>query len=323
MSPNFLMALRPVSISVHRGAVFALALVLLLMVAHPAHAQEPLSSPQTDAECQSGIAMRHAQTGSLICTEPDRVQDFGVSTWSRFQRQTATVAAEGVVFVYGDSQVAANEFKTLLETPPNAYTVTMVPITDVVATDFSAALVVVIGTDTGYLTEWPRGTEGVSTPANHLASFSKPVMALGEGGYAYFGKLSDPIGYPFGTHGLISEVVGRYMSSPFWTTPTDFASATDPVKIYTDSTDEVGIHLVGNPDALPFGIESVGGKNFETHAPLVGMRTKPYLLWGFSGSPALMTVEGKKLFVNAIEYLRAWPASLLPEYPLYLPLIDR
>jgi len=48
--------------------------------------------------------------------------------------------------------------------------------------------------ETGNLDDW-----GTTTALLHLARTGKPVLGLGEGGYAFFGKRGLRIGYPGGS----------------------------------------------------------------------------------------------------------------------------
>ena len=101
--------------------------------------------------------------------------------------RTAIEGVSGkIAYVFRLDDVTANDFKTLLES--RGFTVQLVPLPTVLATNFAVFDAIMIADDTGDLNEWPQGTPGVSAEANHIDSFNKPMIGLGEGGYAYFGK---------------------------------------------------------------------------------------------------------------------------------------
>ena len=218
--------------------------------------------------------------------------------------------------MYAQDVVAALSFENLLES--GGYTVTLVPISDVLAIDFSSFDSVMVGHDTGNLKEWPLGVAGTSAEAAYIETLGVPVIGLGEGGYAFFGKLGLPIGSPYGWHGPLKTVKPASISGSYWQTPTAISLPIGAVNLYTATVPEVGIYLKGLSGAVPLGLEP----DDDFHAPLVGLKDSPHQLWGFGGSPDQMTDVGKALFINAIHFSLTHPDSLPPEYPVYLPAIE-
>ncbi|MBW7884799.1 MAG: hypothetical protein H3C34_19595, partial [Caldilineaceae bacterium] len=212
-----------------------------------------------------------------------------------------------IAYVYRVDTGTANAFKALLE--GKGFTVQLVPMPTVLATDFTQFDLVIIADDTGDLSQWPMGTAGVSPEANHIRSANKPMLGIGEGGYAYFGKHGQAIGWPNGWHGPLDRVVPRNTGQSYWHTPTDFGSPPpSPQQLFTGPVNEVGIYLKAVTGVIELGTEPSDAD----HAPLIAEREECSQLWGFSGRPPAMTVAGRNLFVNAVVY---GLASQCPQRP--------
>ena len=61
--------------------------------------------------------------------------------------------------------------------------------------DFSNDVAIIIGNDTGNLNIW-----GTPAAVGHVSGAGKPIIGVGEGGYAFFGQLSLAIGHANGWH---------------------------------------------------------------------------------------------------------------------------
>jgi len=100
-----------------------------------------------------------------------------------------------VAYVYKDDMPTAMSYENLLES--HGMVVDLLPMTDVSNTGIlNLYQLIVVGPDTGHLSSW-----GDPASVNNIAQSGKPVIGLGEGGYALFGRLSLDIGYPYGWHG--------------------------------------------------------------------------------------------------------------------------
>ncbi len=182
------------------------------------------------------------------------------------------------------------DYKGFLES--QGFSVTPVALDNVLATDFGRFDLALIGDDTGYLSNWGNAPG----QAEHIAGSSK-VMGIGEGGYAFFGKLGLRIGWPNGWHGSQDSVVGA-PSLSYYQHPNNLTGLlAAPLKLYDPATAEVGIHL---PDPVA-GVTVLGTEpGSSTHHPLIAQRC--HQLWGFNGYPQAMTEEGRALFVNAVVF---------------------
>ena len=204
-----------------------------------------------------------------------------------------------IAYVFRADAAAADSFKALLE--GRGYSVTLVPLAAVLATDFADFNLTIIADDTGDLGAWGSPADGAAQLARITAP-NRPIIGLGEGGYAFFGRLALFIGWPNGWHGPESRVL-RPSPAP----GTSHYSAPNPIpleadgtaKLYAEPVNEVGVYL--RPLPLPAGVVPVGLEPpSKDHSSLIleGCRQ----LWGFSGSPDKMTDAGRDLFVNTVEY---------------------
>ncbi len=209
--------------------------------------------------------------------------------------QPAGVLAEGnVAYVYKTDLATANDYKSFLET--NGYTVVLVPVTNSLSTNFQPFDFTLIGADTGALSEW--GT--AAGQAEYIAKNSQ-VMGIGEGGYAFFGKLSMKIGHPNGAHGNYRAVKGDALSDVF-NIPNNLSAVATILPIYTTNLNTVGIYL---SPTVPSGTEvlaTLAPHQLPLYAPLIAEGC--HQLWGFSGRPSGMNPNGKRLFLNALHKLQ-------------------
>ena len=75
---------------------------------------------------------------------------------------------------------------------------------NVLGTNFSQYKAAIIGYETGNGSSWG---DNAGQQANHIVNSGTAILGVGEGGYAYLGKLSLLIGYPNGAHGSSKKSV--------------------------------------------------------------------------------------------------------------------
>ena len=196
-----------------------------------------------------------------------------------------------IAYVFRHDIATANDFKNLLT--PKGFTVQLVPLGNVLATNFGAFDLVIIADDTGSLSNWGS----IAGQSIHIAAPGVPVVGLGEGGYAFFGQLSRQIGWPNGWHGPLDRVTPTNTALTYYHIPNNFGSPVpNPMPLYTHPVNEVGIYLKPLAGVVPLGLEPA----HDDHAPLIAERCDQ--LWGFSAGPLAMTASGRNLFVNAVVY---------------------
>ncbi|BCX03012.1 MAG: hypothetical protein KatS3mg053_0950 [Candidatus Roseilinea sp.] len=186
------------------------------------------------------------------------------------------------------------------------YAVTIVPLGLVLSTDFGAFDLTIIADDTGSLNTWGIPPSTAAQVAKILVA-RKPILGIGEGGYAFFGQVPAFIGWPQGWHGP-QALVNRAAGAP----PSIFAGLPpDPIRVYNNPSNEVGIFLgAGVPaDAQPIGLEPPA----PDHASLI--REGCHFLWGFSDGPDKMTANGQTLFENYVQYARFFQCAPNPTPP--------
>jgi hypothetical protein len=207
-----------------------------------------------------------------------------------------------VAYVFrGDTADAASFYNLLART---GYTVELIPVNNVLSIpDFSVYDLILVADDSGKLDQW--GSAGfTAAQASRIAAGGKPVIGLGEGGYAFFGHLGLFIGWPNGWHGF-QDRASRAAAAP---AAIYEGLGSDPVVVYNEPANSVGIDL-GPAGAFVPGDTTAVALEYPTpdHASL-GVEIC-HLLWGSSGNPAEMTEDGRRLFLNAAAYMRA---SLCP-----------
>ena len=205
-----------------------------------------------------------------------------------------TPPAEGLIaYVFRGNTLDAVSFYNLLVA--QGYTVDLIPVASVLATDFSPYQLIIIADDSGDLDEWPHGAVDSST-ADYIFGFNKPTIGIGEGGYAYFGEEGLFVGWPNGWHGPDDDLAKAAVAPP----PFFAGIPADPVVAYTSPYNTVAIYLgvpAVPPDVIPVGIQIPE----DDHSNLIFQNCN--LLWGISGNPLGMTADGEQLFLNAVGYM--------------------
>ncbi|HEX7566934.1 MAG TPA: hypothetical protein VF355_00055, partial [Anaerolineaceae bacterium] len=199
-------------------------------------------------------------------------------TWQPMILGSPTCGQAGsIAYVFRSNNDDATSFYSLLT--GNGYSVDLIPLASVLTTDFSVYSMIIIANDTGTLDQWGTPTL-TDTQVAQIKLANKPILGLGEGGYAFFGRLALFIGWPRGWHGP-QNIMDSAPTAPagFFNPPIP------PVTHYSAPTNSVGIYLPPNQsvpgDVTPIGMEVPP----DDHSSLIaqGCRT----LWGNSGNPLI------------------------------------
>jgi uncharacterized repeat protein (TIGR01451 family) len=199
-----------------------------------------------------------------------------------------------IAYVFRGNTADASSFYNLLVNA--GYTVALVPLGDILTTDFTQFDLILIADDSGTLDQW--GSGGLTdSQVTKIISANKPIIGLGEGGYAFFGHVGLFIGWPQGWHGPDNDMA----KSGGPVDPTFFNGVLpNPVVTYTDQKNEVSIYLGGKTP--PSDVISIGLETPPTdHSPLILQGCR--LLWGNSGNPNGMTANGTTVFLNGVSYM--------------------
>src|SRR5205814_65329 len=222
-------------------------------------------------------------TRQLPGTQPPAV--LGTSEFSAAPR------TRSVAYVYATDTASRDAFSTLLSA--RGYSVTGVSMASAETFDFSPYWAIVIGHDTGSLSSW-----GTQAAVDKINNAGVPVVGVGEGGYAYFGKLGLNIGWPNGWHGsggtgvTVADATNALRSTPNLVSGTTGAS----VGLYATASSYVSVYY----PTTTSGTVAIGRESGDaTHYPLIEQGAC-YALWGFDNSPTTMTVAGANLFENFV-----------------------
>lgn len=222
-----------------------------------------------------------------------------VSAWSDALTVTINEPIFEIAYVYSTDTTTANSYKDFLE--GKDYPTNLIHMDSIVTGMFADYGLILIGTDTGYTRTW--GDSGKVAAVNDSG---KPIIGLGEGGYAFFGKLILAIGWGHGYHGSITEIIVVDSSHDVFNTPNNLGVSTDQTISIYSPTGNVGIYLPAPPENVVLLGREVTNPN---HYPLV-QEDERYLLWGWTASPDSMTQMGKDLFENVV----SWFAFFYPDF---------
>lgn len=215
-------------------------------------------------------------------------------------RVTATFPqlAVKVAYVYGADTAAAKNFVDLLSR--HAMAVTLVQLDEVLQTDFRQFSLTIVADDTGKQDVWGSADGQVS----QIAKNSK-VLGIGEGGYAFFGRLGLAIGYPRGTH---SSALDIYLADPalaIYRTAYNLGAASNSMlPVYRDNVPNIALSVTAlGSNTFSTGYQDPNG----TYSILVSQGCNQ--LWGFTGDPSKMTAVGRNLFINSVQQALSMPCS--------------
>ncbi len=199
-----------------------------------------------------------------------------------------------VAYIYNKDTASRDSFKFLLNGAGLA--VDLVTLGGAETFDFSNDLSIIVGDDTGSLSAW-----GTPAAVTHVSGAGKPVVGVGEGGYAYFGQLSLGIGYPHAAHGPESDMGVVDATMPLYTAPYLITiPASHILNLYAAGVPTNSIFL-NWPNGVPAGVTLIGSSistKGDYHVASQTLKDTCNTLWGYSGSPATMTLTGQDLFVN-------------------------
>lgn len=210
---------------------------------------------------------------------------------------TLTAAsAQPLAYVYSSDGATANSFKSFLDS--KGFKVDLITMGNVLGTNFSQYKAAIIGYETGNGSSWG---DNAGQQANHIVNSGTAILGVGEGGYAYLGKLSLLIGYPNGAHGSSKKSVYAVdANSPIWKTPNNLNLPHDQiVNLYDENSSYVVIYF---PTPL-MGTQLMGQDPDDARYYTILMQVDRFVLWGFDKGPQAMTNNGQRLFVNILDYL--------------------
>jgi hypothetical protein len=201
---------------------------------------------------------------------------------------------EKIAFVYSGTtdSTTALQFKSFLDL--RGYATTLIPAASIVGTDFSAYQLIILGQNTGSMNSW-QTTQAVST----ISGSGKPVIGIGEGGYAYFGKLALHIGYPLGASGSGTDLRTNMSGHPVFTYPSPvFVTGDTVVTLFSTAVGNHPIYLPGT-DSLVTVIGRTG--EAPDYASIAVQGSNAY--YAHNATPGDMTAAGRDVFSNLVRFM--------------------
>lgn len=201
-----------------------------------------------------------------------------------------------LLYIYLTADGEARSYQELLQDA--GYQVDIIPLDAVPSTDLAPFAAIIVGPDTGSEESWGDTNR---TEASRVLNSNKPVIGLGEGGFALFGIYDLFIGYDpdtvRGTLTSATSVLAVDRNSPVWNTPVQIEIPQNGiVPLYERNSQVIVVHTEGAPaDVIRIGRLPEEENRF----PIIAQNR--FVLWGFSGPRADMSVAGEAAFTNLVD----------------------
>ncbi|MHC4070796.1 MAG: right-handed parallel beta-helix repeat-containing protein [Planctomycetota bacterium] len=214
---------------------------------------------------------------------------YGGTREASMSPQPQEMSLPHIAYIHERKVEAAESFRSLLVS--YGCSATLIGLDEVATTPLDSYDLVIVGNDTGSLSHW-----GDAESVAAIEGSGKPILGLGEGGYAFFGKLGLEIGWPNGMHGSRDSIEVIDPNNSLFNVPYAIDVPDDRVlQLYTE-TEHVDLHLWPMPETVTALGRQVKGHGYY---PLA-LEHDRFVLWGFTASPENMTQVGKTLFVNVV-----------------------
>ena len=303
------------------GATQTRAVELVTQIASQTAAAETVTALQATRAAEALAATQTAQVqqattvaGYLAATQTAAVQtatQVAIDAAATSLAATATARAatatalpvptqtsgpvRNVVYIYLTDAGEAKDYQALLQA--HGFKVDLMPEDAIPGMDFSKYRAILVGPQTGSGNIW-GDTSG--NQFNGLINSGLPVLGIGEGGYAFFGKAGLAIGWDHGVSANGKQLVVVDPANSLWSEPTPVPIPVDRVlDIYTNNVSFVAINV-------PQPIQNValfGSNPSEVNQYILLREQERFFLWGFTNGPRDMTPTGQQLFLNVLESL--------------------
>ncbi|MHC4169582.1 MAG: right-handed parallel beta-helix repeat-containing protein [Planctomycetota bacterium] len=212
---------------------------------------------------------------------------YGGTRQASMSTQPQAMSLPEVVYIYDHDIEAAESFQSLLTGYGCA--TTLIGLAEVATTALDSYDLIIVGDDSGLLSRW-----GDADSVAAVEGSGKPVLGLGEGGYAFFGQLGLSIGWPNGAHDSRNSILAIDPDSSHFSVPYPIAVPEDrTLQLYTE-TERVGIYMRTVPETVTVLAAEAGNPMYYP----IALEHDRYVIWGFSQSPESMTETGRDLFAN-------------------------
>jgi hypothetical protein len=206
---------------------------------------------------------------------------------------TVSADEQKIALIYKDNLTWAESFETLLETNVSLnFSVTLIKMSIITSGMFSDFDLIIIASDTGNIENW-----GNASLVAAIDNSQKPIIGIGNGGYAFFGKLSLEIGFPNGAIAPYDDMSVLDSSHTVFKLPNLIPSGNITVTLI--KFDNRHIYL----PSIPSGVTVLGCQPDDPEYYPFVLEDNEYLLWGFVNSADSLTATGQDLFINAVYYM--------------------
>lgn len=218
----------------------------------------------------------------------------------------------------GKIAVIYNDTDTIIQSGPSfrnflqsdGHSADLINMTDILSTDLSAYDLILIDDHTGFLDSW-----GSTTKVSYVNNSGKPIIGIGDGGYAFFGKLNLDIGYSNGGLGLSDEVHITDPTHAIFNIRYTIQNGTND--IFTGLSGFWGFPV----STLPLSVTSYALAFDGSSLTALVSQSNRYFFWGYENVPSEFTTTGEHLFLNVITYyLPPSSGDTIPSYNLTLIL---
>lgn len=197
-----------------------------------------------------------------------------------------------VAYIYVTDTASADSFGALLM--ETGIAVDMIPVAEVYKANLQQYDAIIVGADTGNGAVW-----GDQRALGAIVASEKPVLGIGEGGYAYFGQLGLATGYPNAAHGAGDRVLATNTGHEIFHSPQPITIPENGIiTLYKAISPMVEISL----PQIPKNVVVFGNVIGTSYYPIT-LENGTHLLWGPGLSPESMTTTGSSLFINAVHAL--------------------
>ncbi len=214
---------------------------------------------------------------------------------------TATKPPTDFLYIYREDRATGEAFQQFFA--EHGYKLDLASMADLLKVPLAPYRTIIIGYDTGDMTSW-----GDSRLINYLIESQKAIVGIGEGGYAFFGKLSLDIGYPNGGHGSETRSLVLDRSQSIYRTPFAISIPRDDIlTLYKESP-----CVLLNWDRRPLDVLPIGRDPDSQVYYTIAQEQERFLLWGYGAAPRAMIEPCQELFINACHLPITFPATPTP-----------
>jgi parallel beta-helix repeat protein len=203
--------------------------------------------------------------------------------------KSQTMSLPNVAYIYKSNLDEAQSFKSLLIT--YGCPTDLIDIEEISYTALDSYDIIITGNDTGLSSKWGN-VESVTA----IESSDKPVIGIGEGGYAFFGQLGLSIGWPYAGHAKSKSIFIMDPNSSLFSTPYPINIPEDQILELYGETNSVDIYLYPVPET----VTAIGRVPDDVGYFPLALEHNRYIFWGFEASLMNMTDTGKHLFINLV-----------------------